>query len=158
MGRQKTTDPHQLSLLDVLKKEEERMLLGLRDAPGALNMRALVRNALYEAIKGSTLSRWEIAAKMSELTDQEISRFMLDAWTSESKEGHRFPLEYAPAFCRATGSTRALEVVCQPVGMFALGGPDALRSQKQRLTEQMAEMRQQATEIDRLIKAWEKKC
>ena len=157
MGRQKTTDPHQLSLLDVLKKEEERMLLGLRDAPGALNMRALVRNALYEAIKGSTLSRWEIAAKMSELTDQEISRFMLDAWTSESKEGHRFPLEYAPAFCRATGSTRPLEIVCQPVGMFALGGPDALRSQKQRLTEQMAEMRQQATEIDRLIKAWESK-
>lgn len=45
MGRQKT-DPNQLSLLDVLKKEEERMLLGLRDAPGALNMRALVRNAL----------------------------------------------------------------------------------------------------------------
>jgi hypothetical protein len=41
--------------------------------------------------------------------------------------------------------------------MFALGGPDALRSQKQQLTERMAEMRQKAQEIDRMIKAWEKK-
>jgi hypothetical protein len=156
MARHKT-DPNQLSLLDVLKQEEERMLLGLRDAPGALNMRSAVRSAMYDAIKRSALTRWEIAAKMSELTDQEISKFMLDAWTSESKEGHRFPLEYAAAFCRATGDTKVLEIVCQPVGMFALGGPDALRSQKQQLTEQMAEMRQKTAEIDRMIKAWEKK-
>jgi hypothetical protein len=156
MARQ-NTDPNQLSLLDVLKKEEERMLLGLRDVPGALNMRSLVRNALYEAIKASHLTRWEIAAKMSELTDQEISKYTLDTWTSESKEGHRFPLEYAAAFCRVTGSTTLLERVCQPVGMFALGGPDALRSQKQQLADQMAEMRKKSAEIDQMIKAWEKK-
>lgn len=152
-----TTDPNQLSLLDVLKQEEERMLLGLRDAPGALNMRSAIRNALYEDIKACPLDRWEIAAKMSQMTDSEVTKFMLDAWTSESKEGHRFPMEFGPAFCRATGGTKVLEVVCQPVGMFALGGPDALRSQKQQINEQMAEMRQQAAEIDRMIKAWDKK-
>jgi hypothetical protein len=156
MARHKT-DPNQLSLLDVLKQEEERMLLGLRDAPGALNMRSAVRNALYEMFKASPLNRWQIAAKMSELMDLEVTKYMLDAWTSESKEGHRFPMEFGPAACVASGNNKVIEVVCQPVGMFALGGPDALRSQKQQLNEQMAEMRQQAAEIDRMIKAWEKK-
>lgn len=154
MARQKT-DPNQLSLLDVLKKEQESMVLGLKDAPGSLNMRSLVRHTLYEEIKESGLSRWDIAARMSEYTDQEISKFMLDAWTSESKEGHRFPLEYAAAFCKAVGRNKLLEVVCQVVGMFTLGGPDALRSQKQRLAEEAKELRAKQTEIDRMIEAWE---
>jgi hypothetical protein len=37
------------------------------------------------------LSRYQVAAKMSELLDVDITKTMLDSWTAESKEQHRFP-------------------------------------------------------------------
>ena len=45
---------------------------------------------------------------MSDLVGREVSKTMLDAYTSESKEGHRLPAELLPAFCEATGD-RLLE-------------------------------------------------
>ena len=112
MGRY-GNDPRQMELLDIIRQQEATLIGRSIDEPGSLNMSSAVRNALHDAIKNCPLSRWEIAAKMSELLDAEISKSQIDAWTSESKEGHRFPLEYAAAFCQVVKNNAPLEVVCR---------------------------------------------
>jgi hypothetical protein len=156
MARRAFDNPNQMNLLDLIKNQEATLLGRSTDEPGSLNMTSAVRNALYEAIKQSGLTRWQIAAKMSELLDQEVSKYMLDAWTSESKEGHRFPMEYAPAFCKATGSNRVLETVCRPVGMFALPCPDALRSELQRLSDKRKELQASEKELKGMLDLFER--
>lgn len=66
--------------------------------PGALAVGHALRSLLSDLLKSSPLNRYEIAARMSELTGQEITKHQLDSWTAESREGWRFPLEYLPAF------------------------------------------------------------
>ena len=154
MSRQ-FNDPRQMDLLDIIKQQEATLIGRSIDEPGSLNMSAAVRNALHDAIKECPLSRWEIAAKMSELLDTEISKYQLDAWTSESKDAHRFPLEYAAAFCKVTGSNGPLQVVCAPVGMYTLDGPDTLRSHLQRLEEQSEKLSAQRKELKQMIKLFE---
>lgn len=132
----KKDNPNQLSLFDILttRTEEEKDKIDLQ--PGRLNVQRCLRMAISEAIKRCPLSRWEIAAKMSELMDIEVSKYMIDAWTSEAKDGHRFPAEYLPSFCVVTGSMNPLKVLSEAAGVFTLPGPEALRAEIQRLDEE----------------------
>ncbi len=66
--------------------------------PGALDVALSVRHLLSDLLKSSPRTRYEVAGRMSELVGHEISKHQLDAWTAESREGWRFPLEYLPAF------------------------------------------------------------
>lgn len=135
------TAPGQLSLLDLLDglRQSERQ----PSSEGTLNVREHLRAAINEALKGCPLSRWEVAGKMSHLLGIEISKFMLDAWTAESKEGHRFPAEYLPAFCEVTGDRRPLSILASKAGLFALPGPDALRAEIQKLDEQTKKLQRE---------------
>ncbi len=135
--RKADINKNQLSLFDILKQCQSDKSPQHAISSGSLNMQRILRNALYSAIKQSSLSRWEIAAKMSELIDQDISKYMLDAWTSESKEGHRFPAEYLPAFCLVTGCMEPFHVLSNAAGVFTMPGPDALRAEIQRLDEEV---------------------
>ena len=74
---------------------------------------------------------------MSELIGSEITKMMLDSWTAESKEAHRFPAIFLPAICEATGQTEPLRMLGRLVGFFVLPGPEALRSEIQRLEEEI---------------------
>ena len=72
---------------------------------------------------------------MSELTETDITKTMLDSWTAESKEGHRFPAIFLPAFCEATGCSEPLKLLGKLVGVFVMPGPEALRAEIQRIEE-----------------------
>ena len=124
--------PGQMSLLDLLQRAQQ-----MRPEPGEgrLDVRERLRLALCAAIKACPLSRYEIAGQMSHLLGREVSKAQLDAWTAESKEGHRMPAEYLPAFCEATGSLEPLQLLAEVAGLFALPGPDALRAEIQRISE-----------------------
>ena len=73
---------------------------------------------------------------MSELIGSEVSKSMLDAYTADSKEYHRFPVEYLPAFCKVTGSSEPLTITAQAINMFVVPGAEALRAEIQRIDEQ----------------------
>jgi hypothetical protein len=132
--RSKKVDKRQLSLLDLLT-----MMRGQSEASapeGEANVKETLRRSLNDAIAACALSRHQIAGQMSHLLGVDVTKTMLDTWTAESKEGHRFPAEYLPAFCRATGSRAPLEVLAEAAGMFAMPGPEALRAEIQRLSEE----------------------
>jgi hypothetical protein len=60
---------------------------------------AQIRRWLSECIKSCPLSRYEIAGKLSELLGKEITKYQLDTWTAESKEGYHLPASYIAALC-----------------------------------------------------------
>lgn len=94
--------------------------------PGALNFNLQLRHLLSEALKACPLSRIEVAARMSELTGDTITKHQLDAWTAESREGWRFPLEYLAAFEVAVETTTLTAWLASIRGGKVLMGKDAL--------------------------------
>jgi hypothetical protein len=128
------TDPRQLSLLDLL--QQAQTLREEKPVESSLCVQPLLSHAMSHAIRKCNLSRWEIAGRMSTLVGQEITKAMLDSWTAESKESHRPPAEFIPAFCAATGSREPLQILTDAAGLFCLPGPEALRAEIQKLREQ----------------------
>jgi hypothetical protein len=128
-------DTRQASLFDILKNYQEENIVS-RPA-GSFDIDRQLRAMLSEALKHCPLSRWQVAARMSELTGQEITKAMLDSWTAESKEDHRFPAIFLPAFCEATGCNEPLKMMGKLVGMFIMPGPEALRAEIRRFEEEI---------------------
>lgn len=86
---------------------------------------------------GRELSRAEVAAKMTDFTGSEITVSMLNNWSAESHERHRFPAQYLPAFVLASGSRRVFEVISRKAGLYALPGAEALRAEIQKDFEEI---------------------
>jgi len=137
----KCLDINQLSLFETLKYFHEQETV--KKAAGSMDIDRHFREAISEALKNCPLSRYQVAARMSELTGQEITKAMLDSWTAESKEGHRFPAIFLPAFCEAVGCSEPLKILGRLVGVFVLPGPEALRAEIRRLEEEIGKKQQE---------------
>ncbi len=132
--RKKRIDKRQMSLFDVLQSCVEKK--NDRAAEGELNISNTLRLALVEAIDLCPLSRHQIAGEMSHLLGCEVSKTTIDTWTAESKERHRIPAEYLPAFCRVTGDREPIRLLAEHGDMYAMPGPEALRAEIQKFDEQ----------------------
>jgi hypothetical protein len=94
--------------------------------PGSLDCGRAIRHMLADLMARSTHSRQEVAEAMSTLTGALISKHQLDSWTAESRDGWRFPLEYAPAFEVAVESRELTTWLADLRGCKVLVGMDAL--------------------------------
>ena len=128
-------DINQPSLFDILKNYQEQQ--SIKRPAGSFDIDRIFREAISVALKHCPLSRWEVAGRMSELTGQEITKSMLDSWTAESKEQHRFPAIFLPAFCEAAGCSDPLTILGRLVGVFVMPGPEALRAEIRKLEEEI---------------------
>ncbi len=133
----KKKNNNQQTIFDWIKKAEELTSQSEILRAGSLDIDSELREAVSSDIKTCPLSRYQISARMSELTGQEITASMLYSWTAESKEKHRFPCQFLPAFVIATGGRRSFNVLSRRSGLFALPGPEALRAEIQKLDEQI---------------------
>ncbi len=143
----KRFDTHQISLFEIIQNFQND-----KPAPkpiGSFNIDRPFREAISEALKRSPLSRYQVAARMSELTDTDITKTMLDSWTAESKEQHRFPAIFLSAFCDAVGCTEPLKMLGSLVGAFVMPGPEALRAEIRRIEEEIE--RKQADKRKRML-------
>jgi hypothetical protein len=135
-NRQKKADtaaPGQLSLFEAVIRQE----MAAQAAPiaGSLNVKHQVIAALSSALRHAGKSREQIADEMTLYTGELITVDMINAWVCSSKKKHRFPLEYLPAFRKATDNLEALNVTSRACGAFTLRGPDALRADIRKLDE-----------------------
>jgi hypothetical protein len=78
---------------------------------------------------------------MSELAKADISKTMLDAYTAESKECHRFPAIWLPAFRAATGSQEPLIVLADACDCQILFGQERLFAELAKIGRQMEELK-----------------
>jgi len=84
---------------------------------GNENLAEIVRASLAQTVRTNRKSREEIALGLSARLGASITKHHLDAWTAESRPGHRFPLEYLPAWIRETGDYSLLKIVCEELGL-----------------------------------------
>lgn len=107
---------------------------------GSLEYSHELCHVLSDALKHSPKSRYQIAADMSELTGQDITKAMLDAWTAESKQPWRFPFEFAAAFEVACISTCLQELLGRKRGSRILVGEEVLLAELGRLEKAEADI------------------
>lgn len=67
-----------------------------------------IARAVSETLRESDLDRDTIAAAMSEITGETVSKAVLDAYASVAKGSHRISLERALALVEATGNPNLL--------------------------------------------------
>lgn len=137
--------PNQMSLFDVV--QETAASKSDTPEPGSLAMGHLVKQLLSEALKKSAFKRWEIAGRMGEYCGTEISESMLNSWTAESKEGHRFPLEYLPALCWATGDYTLAEAIVRACGCYLIKSEEVALLELARIDEEKRLLAQREKQV-----------
>ena len=146
------TDDSQHTIFEVLKHFAEASIMPTNG--GEMRIRDRLRGAMCSAIKASPLSRHQIAGEMSHLTGETITKEMIDSWTRESDElngrpARHIPAEYLPAFCRVTVCNEPLRIMGEPVNMYVLPGPEALRAEIQKIDEEIRD--RQARKKTRMV-------
>lgn len=137
-----------------MKKKEtpdQLSLLGESREGQMADISLALRAALVTAIKQCPLSRYQIAAQISELITRDVTKEMMDKYCAESAEAHRIPAEIIPAFCAVTGSRAPLDLLAQAIGCTLLGPEEAqaleivrLRMEKAKLEEQIKKLEKKA--------------
>jgi hypothetical protein len=115
--------------------------------PGSLNIAPQLSAALSKAIAKSDKSRWQIAADMSELTGKDVTKTMLDAWTSEAHDQHRFPAEYLPAFSISTRNFDALKLLGRLSSCEVLESKEAVYAEIARIEKQKEELDRRVSQL-----------
>jgi len=133
--KKRLDNPNQITIFDVIQSLQNKERQS-RPA-GSFDIDRQFRESISKALKKCPLSRYQVAARMSELIGCDITKSMLDSWTAESKENHRFPAIFLPAFCEATGQTEPLNILARPVKVFVLPSAEALRSEIHKLEEEI---------------------
>lgn len=129
----------QLGLFEMIREEDNKK----EPQEGSLNIQVPFRSIVSQCVSQSKHSAYQIAARMSEYLGKDITVNMLYSWTAQSKEDYRIPAEYLPAFCYAVESFKPIEFIAQNTGMFLLPGKDALRSEVQKIEEQIEKLSQE---------------
>ena len=124
----------------VTKKTDRSMSAqqGLFDtglSEGALDIALGFRQALSRAISGCGKDRYLIAAEISRLTQRDMSKEMLDKYTSSDPQ-YRYPAECLSAFCRVTGTLEPFRYLLEPLDADVLHPEDRDLVELARLTEQ----------------------
>lgn len=123
----------------------------VQPTPGALAIGIALRGMLSDLLKRCPLSRYDIAARMSELTGDHISKHQLDAWTAESREGWRFPLEYLPALEEAVHTHEITAWIADLRGARLSVGREALEAQLGRVAQMRDELARQERALKKLL-------
>lgn len=123
---------------------------------GSLDYATELRHVLTDALKRATRSRYEVAARMAELTGQQITKEMLDSWTAESKKPWRFPFEYAAAFEEATECICLQELLARKRGTRILIGKESLYAELGRIHHERRRLVEREREIQGTFRREEK--
>lgn len=132
-------DPLTLDLFDVPRAPAP--------TPGALNFSIKLRAILSAALKVTPLSRYEVAARMSELLGVEVTKNQLDAWTAESREPWRFPFEYVAAFEVVCSTTCLQDLLSEMRGSKVLKGEDSLLAELGRIEQMEHNLKREKQQI-----------
>jgi hypothetical protein len=136
-------DPHTADLFEIPMPASR--------LPGELAMGTQIRHLISDLLKQSPQSRYEIAARMSELTGEEISKHQLDSWTAESRSGWRFPLEYLPALEVALESHALTQWVGTVRGCKVLVGREAIDTEMGKIKRQQLELARREKALKKLL-------
>lgn len=99
-----------------LFQQLERSALAADNAPD-LYLAPELLGAMAAAMRQSGMSRDQVVDRMNLClpADERVTRRQLDAWMARSKEFHKTPAAWLPAFCWATRSILPFQALLQPL-------------------------------------------
>ena len=122
-------------------------------AKGVAELAGLERqiNSLVGTILNSDpRSRYEIAAKMSELLDEDVSKAMLDAYASPAREDHKVPASRLWALINVTDRQDLLRPLLEKIGIGALIGAEVTTARIGHLQQLIKNAQAEMKEISKL--------
>lgn len=115
--------------------------------PGSMDYRAAVAHLLGEMLRESGKDRFTVAVEMSRLAGKDVSKYMLDGYTAESRDEFNIPaylMPVAETVCQSHLYSNWLAVVR---GGRMLIGRDALAAELGRIERQRDELASQARRL-----------
>lgn len=85
-----------------------------------LTFDARVRRAITNSVKKCPKTREQVAEEMQRSTGKKVTLRMLNAYTGEANELHRFPAEWIPAFCSSTRTFALLRLIANACGFHLI--------------------------------------
>lgn len=119
--------------------------------PGQGNCSAQVSELVGEMLKASDLDRYEIAARMSRLSGDDVSKAMLDAWASPARTDHNLPFYRAALLEEVCASHLLTDWLVARRGGRVAYGRDALLAELGRLERTRDEAARRARELKRAM-------
>ncbi|MNN29347.1 hypothetical protein D3C81_1429460 [compost metagenome] len=119
--------------------------------PGECNYGAQVSELVSEILKSCDLDRYEIAARMSRLSGDDVSKNMLDAWSSPARTDHNLPFYRAALLEEVCASHLLTDWLVRLRGGRVAYGRDALNAELGRLERQRDEAARKARELKRML-------
>ncbi len=113
----------------------------LADSPAALaGIERRICNAVGVMLNSDERRREVIAAEMSVLLDDEISRAMLDAYASPAREGHKVPMSRFLALVAVCERHDLLDSVLREIGAAVLVGEEVHTARLGHLDRKIAQL------------------
>lgn len=112
--------------------------------PASMDYRAVVAHLTTELLHASGLDRYEIAARASRLAGKDVSKYMLDAYTAESRDGFNLPAWLVPVIESVCNDHRITAWIAEVGGGRLYLGADALAAELGRIEGQRDAMALQA--------------
>ena len=122
----------------------------LAEVPASMDFRTPVAQLVSRMIQDSDMSRWAIAARMSELSDVETSKAILDSYTAPAREECNLPFWKAPLIELATGNRSLAEWHATVLGGRVLWGADVIDAEIGRRKREMADANAEIKELERI--------
>ena len=122
-----------------------------RPIPASMDHRATVAHLVADMLKAADGDRYAIAAEMSRLTGKDISKAMLDAYTSEARDAWNLPYWLGVVLERACQSHVLTTWSADVHGGRLLLGKDNLAAQLGRLVRAKEETDQQIKQLKKLM-------
>jgi hypothetical protein len=102
---------------------------------GSLDLSHAFRDVLSRALSGCKDSRYQVAAKISELTKRNTSKDMLDKFTSSNLD-YEFKAVDLPAFCMVTRTIEPFRVLVTPLDCNIVDPEDSKHLKLAKLLQQ----------------------
>ena len=99
-----------------MSKAEKVLKPGAPESDAACGVAKAVRAALKDTLRLNARSAPAIAIDLSARLGRQVTPDIIYSWSAESNP-NRFPLEYLPAWCQATGDYSVLHAVTDALGL-----------------------------------------
>ncbi len=100
----------------------------------------LVASAVGRILKEDPRSRYEVAAGVSAILDDDVSKAMIDAYSAEAKDGHNISFARFLALICETQRYDILDALCQQIGCKVLVGEEVLTAELGHIQAQIARL------------------
>lgn len=132
-------------------------LLPVDVLPGGLaGLDSVISRAISTILHAEPRSREVICAEMSVAMDQDISRHMIDAYASPSREDHRVPASRLLALILITGRKDVLGQILRHIGLEVLDSAEIDLARAGHLRARMKQLQNELRTVEARIRPMER--